>query len=778
VGTPAVTTKVVCVQEKMSPESGGMDRAVPQSPAGAGVLTLFVATTFLSAFLLFSIQPLFVKMVLPVLGGSSSVWAVALLFFQAALLAGYGYAHLLTRYVPFASSGFVHLGLAALALLALPVGLPETWREPPLGDPYLWQLGLFAVAVGLPFVAVAANAPLLQSWFSHSGHPHAQDPYFLYGASNLGSLIALLGYPFLFEPAFGLTALSRYWALLYVVLIVAIGACFALVRRRADARHAQAAVSTPTDADAPTWRSRIAWCGLALVPAALLTAFTTHIATDIASAPLLWVLPLALYLSTFVLAFQSRLPLPMWLLLPTQLAAVLFALLELAQTKHDKWVLTAGAGVAAFFLAALVAHRTLYLNRPQARYLTEFYLWMSFGGVLGGLFSALIAPRIFTEVFEYPLLIALSLACRPGVFDQPGSAKADVMWILATFGAGLLLIWQGPLFAAHHGYSFGEWGTTPVIALVFALAAVAFWSHGARQLTAALMVFAVVVMLPSSVKRGQAQRSYYGVYRVSQSEGGDFNVLTHGTTLHGAQRLRDLTGHLVSDVTPGTYYYPGSPMAAAVKIVQARLDADGEPGRFGIVGLGAGSLACYSRKHEAWRFFEIDPIVVDIAEKSKHFTFLANCQPQLDAVIGDARLTLAKEPDKSYDLIIVDAFTSDAVPVHLMTAEALQLYTRKLTDNGVVVLHISNRYLDLDSVLGATLPLVPELKGLIVSDDKADGSYAQNTSTIAVFAKNQAALDAFRAVDGAQDFHAGGVAPWTDDASDILQPFLSQWRRS
>ncbi len=768
----------------MSPESGGVDGAVPpraamrKSPAGADVLALFAATTFLSAFLLFSIQPLFAKMVLPVLGGSSSVWAVALLFFQAALLAGYGYAHLLTRYVPFASSGFVHLGLAALAILALPVGLPETWRAPPLGDPYLWQLGLFAVAVGLPFIAVAANAPLLQAWFSRSGHPHAQDPYFLYGASNLGSLIALLGYPFLFEPAFGLTALSRYWAVLYVVLIVAIGACFALVRRRANAPQATPTAEPPAGTDAPTWRRRIAWCGLALVPAALLTAFTTHIATDLASAPLLWVLPLALYLSTFVLAFQSRLPLPMWLLLPAQLTAVLFALLELAQTKHDKWVLTAAAGVAAFFLAALVAHRTLYLNRPQARYLTEFYLWMSFGGVLGGLFSALIAPRIFTEVFEYPLLISLSLACRPGVFDQPGSAKTDVIWILGTFAAGLLLIWQGPILAAQYGYTFGEWGTTPVIALVCAAAAVAFWNHGARQLTAALMAFAVVVMLPSSVKRGQAQRSYYGVYRVSQSEGGDFNVLTHGTTLHGAQRLRDLTGHLVSDVTPGTYYYPGSPMAAAVKIVQARLDEAGEPGRFGIVGLGAGSLACYSRKHEVWRFFEIDPIVVDIAAKSKHFTFLANCQPQLDAVIGDARLTLAKEDDKTFDLIIVDAFTSDAVPVHLMTAEALQLYTRKLTDDGVVVLHISNRYLDLDSVLGATLPLVPELKGLIVSDDKADGSYAQNTSTIAVFAKNQAALDAFRAVDGAQDFHAGGVSPWTDDASDILQPFLSQWRRS
>ncbi len=751
-------------------------RGAAQKPqGGVGVLALFAATTFLSAFLLFSIQPLFAKMVLPVLGGSSSVWAVALLFFQAALLIGYGYAHLLTRHVAAASIGLVHLGFALLALIVLPVGLPATWREP-AGDPYLWQLGLFAVSVGLPFVAVAANAPLLQAWFARSGHPHAQDPYFLYGASNLGSLIALLGYPFLLEPAFGLTALSRYWAMLYLVLIIAIGACFALVRGRA-------APSTVTAADmplagAPTWRSRIAWCGLALVPAALLTAFTTHIATDIASAPLLWVLPLAIYLFTFVLAFQSRLPLPMWLLLPAQLAAVIFALLELAQTKHDKWVLTSGAGVAVFFLAALVAHRTLYLQRPPARCLTEFYLWMSIGGVLGGMFSALIAPRIFSEVFEYPLLIALSLACRPGVFDQPGSTKSDVIWILGTFAAGLLIIWQGPLLAAAHGYTFGDWGTTPAIALVFGAANVAFWNHGARQLTAALMMFAAVVMLPSSVKRGQAQRSYYGVYRVSQSEGGDFNVLTHGTTLHGAQRLRDLTGHVVSDVTPGTYYYPGSPMAAAVKIAQARLDAEGELGRFGVIGLGAGSLACYSRKHEDWRFFEIDPIVVDIAAKSNHFTFLANCQPQLDAVIGDARLTLAKEPDKSFDLIIVDAFTSDAVPVHLMTAEALQLYAGKLKDGGVVVLHISNRFLDLDSVLGATLPLVPELKGLIVSDDKADGSYAQNTSTIAVFAKDQTALDAYRVLDGAQDFHARGLSPWTDDASDILGPFLSQWRRS
>lgn len=770
------------MQNNSVPEDGAVDETVshrqssPALPHAAVVLALFAATTFLSAFLLFAIQPIFAKMVLPVLGGSSSVWAVALLFFQAALLVGYTYAHLLNGRVPIASAGFVHIALALVALSVLPVGLPEGWNEPPPGDPYFWQLGLFAVAVGLPFVAVAANAPLLQAWFAHSGHPHAKDPYFLYGASNLGSLLALLGYPFLFEPTFGLTTLSLYWAALYIVLVLAIGACFILVRRRAASMPA-AAASAADDATAPSWTDRIGWCALALVPAALLTAFTTHIATDIASAPLLWVLPLAIYLLTFVLAFQTRLPLPMRLLLPVQLGAVIFALLELSQVKHDKWALTSAAGVTAFFLAALVAHRTLFLYRPSARYLTQFYLCMSLGGVLGGLFAALIAPRIFSEVFEYPLLIALSLACRPGVFGITTSTRRELIWIFGILAAGLLLIWQGPIIAAVNGWTFDDWGVTPVIALVFAILAIALWGHGARQLTAALMMFATIVMLPSAVKRGQAQRSYYGVYRVSQSELHDYNVLTHGTTLHGAQRLRDDLGNLISDVTPGTYYYPGSPMAKSVKIVQARLDGEGELGRFGIVGLGAGSLACYSRKHEAWRFFEIDPIVVDIAAKSNYFTFLANCQPNLDAVIGDARLTLDKEPDHSFDLIIVDAFTSDAVPVHLMTAEALQLYARKLKDNGVVVLHISNRYIDLDSVLGATLPLVPELKGLIVSDDTADGSYAENTSTIAVFAKDEMQLDPFRALEGAQDFHDGGVSPWTDDASDILGPFLSQWRR-
>ncbi|MEE8531173.1 MAG: fused MFS/spermidine synthase, partial [Hyphomicrobium sp.] len=304
----------------------------------------------------------------------------------------------------------------------------------------------------------------------------------------------------------------------------------------------------------------------------------------------------------------------------------------------------------------------------------------------------------------------------------------------------------------------------------------AFWIYPARQFVAALLMFAAVVMLPSAVRRANAERSYFGVYRVTQSEEGDYNILQHGTTLHGSQRIRNEDGELIADTTPGTYYYPGSPIEKSIRIVQDTLHVTGEEGRIGIVGLGTGSLACYSKKGERWRFYEIDPVVVDIAQKSNHFTFLVNCRPKADIVVGDGRITIAKEPDSSFDLLLVDAFSSDAVPVHLMTAEALRLYARKLKGSGVLVLHISNRYLDLDPVLEATLPLVPELKGLIISDPAQGGTYAQLSSTIAVFAKDAFALDPFRAVPGAQDFKKGGLDPWTDDSSDILGPFLSRWR--
>ncbi len=843
-GEPAGSAVSADVQPSAGPTS-----------TGSIALLVFTVTTFLSALLLFSVQPMFAKMVLPILGGSPSVWAVAMVFFQATLLAGYCYAHVLMRLTRPLLGGLIHLTLSAAALLALPIAIPANFGEPPAGDPAVWQLTLFAAGVGLPFLAVSANAPLLQAWFSASGHPHARDPYFLYGASNLGSLIALLAYPFVLEPAFGLGALSRVWAAGFVTLIALLMLCIMVIRRSASSALEDGDLKSEADTVAPTLGRRLGWVGLAFVPSALLTAFTTHITMDVASAPLLWVLPLSLYLLTFVLVFRDR-PIALvpaalvvalgaaafwpsfsiallgsdatstgrlfaaaaaalafmaavrWVwrvpsmegMRAVHIGALILALLALSQTEHEGWFVTASTGVAVFFASTMVAHRTLYETRPPASRLTEFYLLMSLGGVLGGLFAALVAPRIFPQIFEYPILLALSVACRPGAlsisFKREHRDNLLGLWLVIAAGI-LALVWipkAVPLLPALDGADLPgsawwarglveiymslrlaaiEWGSTAVVAALFAAMILILWRHPSRQLVAALGMCAAIVLLPSGVRRADAQRSYFGVYRVYPS--GQYNILTHGTTLHGAQRMRDEFGAAAPDTTPGTYYYPESPMARSIKTIRENVTSKGGTGRFGVIGLGAGSLACLAAESERWRFFEIDPLMVSISQDTANFTYLDKCQPKPpDIVIGDARLTLAKEPDGAFDLIIVDAFTSDAVPIHLMTAEALRIYLAKISRNGAAVLHISNRYLDLDAVLGATVKLVDGARGILVSDNSADGSYGQTSSTIAVFAKSAEALAPFESLKGAAPLDAKTLRPWTDDYSDIIGPFLSK----
>ena len=663
------------------------------------------------------------------------------------------------------------------------IALPSTWGEPPAGEPYLWQLGLFAVAVGLPFVAVAANAPLTQAWFAATGDRAARDPYFLYAASNLGSLLALLGYPFLLEPAFGVSALSRFWTVGYGALVLALAGIFWLLRQSPEPAPRFDRAETGTTSATVTWTDRLTWTGLSLIPSALLTAFTTHVTTDVASAPLLWVLPLALYLLTFVLVFRERALVPNTVLLPLHLVAVFAALLVLSQTKEETWFLTAGVGVVVFFASAMVAHRTLYEARPAASNLTEFYLWMSFGGALGGLAAALLAPKLFSEVFEYPILLALSMACRPGALrfaasDVDDNARRDqnlLTWILAA-GCAMAIYWI-PWAMTKSAFTLRDFGSTAAVALALGVAMLVNWRSPPRQLIAALGMVAAILILPSGVKRGEAQRSYFGVYRVMQSIDGQYNILIHGSTLHGAQRIRDDKGNPVADIAPATYYHEASPMAKTVATRREVLAEAGRKGRYGVIGLGTGSLACHSDVDEDWRFFEIDPVVIGIARDSDSFTFLSNCLPEPDIVIGDARLTMAKEADGSFDLIIVDAFSSDAVPVHLMTAEALKLYVAKLAPEGIALLHISNRYLDLDAVLGATVKAVPGAHGIILSDDTADGTYAQSTSTVALFARDPVVLERYKSIAEMQDLKAGKLSAWTDNYSDILGPFISKLRR-
>lgn len=761
------------------PEMAGdlSTRTGSQAPDGAGngTLALYTVTTFVSAVLLFSVQPLFAKMALPVLGGAPSVWAVALCFFQAALLAGYCYAHVLIRFVPVSWSGFVHLALCLAALVALPIALPSGASEPPPGDAYLWQLQLFAVGIGLPFVAVAANAPLLQAWFARTGHTQGDDPYFLYAASNLGSLLALLSYPLVLEPAFGLQALSLAWSAGFGLLVSLLAACFWVVRRSETSRVASSAPASREPAAAPAWNVRLAWVWLAFVPAALLTAFTTHIATDIASAPLIWVLPLALYLLTFVIVFRDKALIAPRVLLAVHLAAVVLALLHLSQTKYETWYLAAALGTAAFFTSALVAHRTLYESRPAPEHLTSFYLFMSLGGALGGIFASLLAPQIFSEVFEYPLLLALTMACRPGAFEVRTSGSDIERLALVAVGS-LIAIIGVPWAVMKLHTTLGQWGITPLVAGLLAAAMLALWRVPAQQLAAALALFAALALLPSAVHRGAAERSYFGIYRVVLSEDGEYNVLQHGTTLHGAQHVRDQEGRPIVDTTPSTYYHPKGPMAQAIGSVRGRLAQEGRKGRFGVVGLGAGSLACHAAPGETWRFFEIDPVIAGIA-KSKHFTYLASCQPNADIVLGDARLTLAKEKDDSFDLLVLDAFSSDAIPMHLLTAEAIRIYAAKLTSTGVGVLHISNRYLDLEAVLAATLPLAAGITAFALDDPSRNNGYAATASTVVFFGKDPQVMHDFLRMRGVRTLNWSGVKPWTDDTSDLIGPFLARLRR-
>jgi hypothetical protein len=747
----------------------------------------FTATTFLSALLLFAIQPMFAKMVLPVLGGSPSVWSVSVFFFQAALLAGYLYAHLLINNAPAHLTGLTHLAVCALALVCLPIGMATWVGEPPQGEPYLWQLGVFAASIGLPFMAVSANAPLLQAWFARSGHPDARDPYFMYAASNLGSLIALLGYPLFLEPMLGLSQLSHLWAWAYVLLVLTVAASFFLMRGAqvggvAETAAAPAGSETAMPAEAPTWVNRLIWIGLAFVPAALVTAFTVHITTDVASAPLLWVIPLALYLLTFVLVFRDRPLISREALLFVHLVALAIALIALSQYTNN-WFIVSLTGGAVFVTTAMLAHRTLYEARPAATYLTEFYLWMSLGGALGGMFTALVAPNVFSEIYEYPLLLALSMACRPGALSLPKEKSREELVALGVIAlGGLLAIWLVPKLASSlRAPLFAQLGPTPIVVILLAGVMLASVRSAPRQLMAAALMCLALVTLPSEVRRGQAERSFFGVYRMqfvpSADGAGFFRTLVHGTTLHGAQRLFDGQGQPVDDTVPTTYYYPESPIAQTIAKRRAVLGKD--KGRYGIVGLGTGSSACHKQEGETWKFFEIDPVVIKIAKNPSNFTFIGKCQPDIDIAVGDARLTIAKEPDSSFDLFIIDAFTSDAIPVHMLTKEAIALFLGKLKPDGVVLLHTSNRYLDLEAVLASTLKQLPEgTAGIVMQDQRSDRMRhpAQSSSSVVVFTKSAAALEPYRGLEGVMELDDYGLRAWTDDYSDIWGAFMSRVR--
>ncbi|WP_420870164.1 class I SAM-dependent methyltransferase [Microvirga aerophila] len=711
---------------------------------------------------------MFTKLVLPKLGGTPAVWSVAMVFFQAVLLTGYAYAHVITTWLTPRRAAFVHLSMMGLIFaLALPMGLPTDLGQPPEEGQALWLVGIFAVSVGLPFFAISANGPLLQAWFARTGHSHATDPYFLYGASNIGSLLALLSYPFLIEPSLPLSEQVHVWTSGFALLIVGVAIAAGLVGR---IPPTATVLQTRNDkATVPGWGDRATWTALAFVPSALLVAVTAFVSTDVAAAPLLWVIPLALFLLSFIIVFQRKPFLRHDRMLSLHPIVVGFLLAPVLLGLHLDWQMMLPLHLVGFFLTAMVCHGEMAKRRPPAQHLTEFYMWMSFGGVLGGLFAGLLAPHLFSSILEYPLLLA-SILCHPGLFEAKNRSRTLKTIGFIVVAGGMIAV---ALFVASRAVSQPESANPTAILIGLSLVLMLQFKHPARLAGLSAAVFLILAAARLGDEEAETIRSFYGVHRVATTSDGQFRLLSHGTTLHGAQKIRDENGRLFEGPLEAiTYNHTSGNISHAIEAIRA---AQGRLNNVSVIGVGTGSLACRRQAGESWTFYEIDRTVINIVKDSSRFTFLSSCAPDAPIVLGDARLTVAGAEDGSVDLLIVDAFSSDAIPIHLMTQEAIALYVRKLSARGSLVLHISNRNMELASVVAA----VGGANGLAVFRGGPEGRtnvgrYITD-SEVVVLSRSGEDVGDLATRSGWQRYEArSGIQPWTDDYADVIG---AVWRR-
>lgn len=708
---------------------------------------IFTITIFLSAALLFFVQPLFAKIVLPVIGGAPAVWTTAMLFFQSVLLGGYLYAHLSTRYLPVRMQLAVHAGLWALALLFLPPALPESWQLDASGN-VAWQtLVLFALGVGLPFALLSSNAPLIQSWYARSGGPSAQDPYFLYGASNLGSLIALLAFPLVAEPLFGASDIARGFGVGFVLLGLAFVACWQSMTF-ATPRHAS---ETTLPSTAPSLGTLGYWLLLAFVPSSLMLAVTSKISIDFGAVPLIWVIPLALYLLSFVIAFRQRTPFKgLWFTQACQLIAVAGICLFAGVTGDHLSTIAMGFLVLCFFALATWAHRTLYEARPDAAQLTTFYVTMSLGGALGGLFNSILAPLMFTDLIEGTVTMSVALVL---LFRGTLGLTAESLFR----GGALGLAIGGTLTGLADAL---EAGTVQLVGLMAAgIALVGLSRPGVPVFTvAAGLAVALPAWLASPDDRLFADRSFFGLHQVVEDDGTRY--YSNGTTIHGAQRLEDMNARRPQ---PTAYYHPAGPMG---QVFRSRIGQDAA--RIGIVGLGVGSLACYATQDQDWHFYEIDEMVDRVARTPELFTFISSCTPFAPTHLGDARIVLEQQETIGFDLLVIDAYSSDAVPVHLTTLEAMELYLNRLNNGGVLLFHVSNRYYDIG------LPLMRSAAALGVrawrqnQSVPASDEAGYRLSDVIMVARDSAALAPVLDSGLWLEMQSDGGPIWTDDRANPL----------
>ena len=715
---------------------------------------VFALALFTSAALLFWVQPLVAKMLLPLLGGAPSVWNTCMVFFQALLLAGYAYALLLSQRFTLRNQAILHAVLLLTAGLVLPFALSNRVLAsvPTQSSPIGWVLSTLLVTVGPPFLLLSATAPLLQRWFSHSTHKSARDPYFLYAVSNAGSMLALLGFPFLLEPLFAIRTQSWIWAVGYAALVILVITCAILLNgRRAATSHT--AIVEDQSAVTVEPAQRFEWILLAFVPSSLMLGVTTFIATDVASVPLIWIIPLALYLLTFILAFgnQRLIKLPLSSILFPSTLLVLGAFLILSPPV-SVWV-TISLHLLVFFFAALVSHQRLAQSRPHVSKLPEYYLWIAVGGVLGGIFNALLAPLLLSTPLEYPAAIILALLVRP-VTDQEQKTKSwwrisfpTIIFVL-TFGLAIVV----PRFELSGKLENGLVLLLPLV-LCFVLS---FRRPLVFALALAALMFASIPYTNASVKTLATERNFFGVWRVTTNPNEEFRRLYHGSTVHGVQ-LKDEARKCEAT----SYYHKDGPLGQVFEVYNSKPSI--KP--VAATGLGSGTIGTYSLQGQEWDFYDIDPAIVRIASDSRYFTFLSDCtKAQYRVILGDARLRLHEAPAGKYGLLIMDAFSSDSVPAHLLTTEAMNLYIDKLSTDGMIAFHISNRYLNLEPLLSG----LSRRAGLVafIRRDEERNVAGRYPSVWVVMARNDSALGAI--ADDDRWSRAQGDMVWTDDFSNIL----------
>ena len=705
---------------------------------------IFTLTAFLGAALLFNIQPLVARLLLPAYGGSATVWSTCSLFFQVLLILGYVYSHVVTTRIPRRLQPRVHLLALAIPLLALPLALPLDAAPAADQVPVLWLLRTLAVMIGLPFVVLATSGPLLQRWYSWSSGPRAEDPYFLFAASNVGSFGGLLAYPFLIEPYFSLGEQTRGFSLGFLVFGVFAATCGFISLRGASACHA--AVERHSD-DSLSRRRIAVWTAYAFVPSCLMLAVTRHVSTDVAPIPLLWVAPLALYLATFVGAFAVR-SRKMPNISPRISGGLGFAgILVAPLTSSLPLPFTVMFNLLLVGVVGYAAHRMLAADRPEPRHLTTFYLAVAVGGALGGLVNGLVAPLAFDSVLEYPLTLALLPLLCLGLRGESTSGKAPS--VPGRRPVLLVMVLTLALLVATRLVP----GVSGSITVFLAIAAFGLLGYVLSRLPGAtagcLVVVVVALTLFADGDIDSRERTFYGTYEVRTS--GALTSLTHGTTMHG---LQSRTAE--EEREPTTYYARTGPLGDIMEVHGAR-DVIA-------VGLGIGTLAAYGESGDKYTFLEIDQAVVDIAQDQRYFTYLSGSDADVHVRVGDGRLLAGELPARQADLVVLDAFSSDAIPVHLLTHEAFDVYADRLRPGGAIAVHISNRHFDLVPVLAATADHL----GWEAAVGSGVGGGLSTPSRWVLLGSDQAAIDALSSRNEWSSLDASRRVDWTDDYSSVL----------